>query len=438
MEKEKKIQMATFRFGVISDFVGGARLSRGERERLLGEKSERSWDIPHSGRTRISRTTIQDWVRRYERGGRRLEALYPKDRQDQGQPRAFDEEVALALKKLRGEMPRATIHGLIEEMSHRGILGKEEVLHPTTVYRFLRRHGLMTPTQILLPDRRRFEAEFPNDLWQSDAMHGPMVQEAGRQRKTFLFTFLDDHSRLLPHAQFYLTERLDSYLDALRQALLKRGLPRKLYLDNGSAFRSQHLAQITASLGIALIHSSPYQPEGRGKVERFFRRVRSQFLAAHPLPQDLKSLNRALQVWIDSDYHRCVHSATGQSPLKRFTAHLECLRPAPPNLEDHFRKQTRRRVEKDRSVSLNGRLYEAPLQLIGKSVTLLYHAHDPARVEILFEDHSFGFLQPLDLRVNARIRRDKDPLALELVPIPGANLYQGGRLSFPPEEAHDD
>jgi hypothetical protein len=143
-----------------------------------------------------------------------------------------------------------------------------------------------------------------------------------------------------------------------------------------------------------------------------------------------------LQTWIDSDYHRRDHSTTGQSPLKRFTAHLECLRPAPFNLEDHFRKQTRRRVEKDRSVSLNGRLYEAPLQLIGQSVTLLYHAHDPARVEILFEDHSFGFLKPLDLRVNARIRRDKD--GLELVPVTTPNLYQGGRLSFSSEEANDD
>ena len=438
MEKERKLQIATFRFGVISDFVGGARLHRGEKERLLTEKSERIWEIPGCSRTRISRTTMQDWIRRYERGGRRLEALYPKGRQDQGLSRAFDEEVALSLKKLRLEMPEAPVKVLIAKMRERGYLEPGEALKRTTVYRFLHHHGLMAPLAATPPDRRRFEAERPNDLWQSDAMHGPTVPEGGRQRKTFLFAFLDDHSRLIPHAQFYLTERLDSYLDALRQALLKRGLPRKLYLDNGPAFRSQHLAQITASLGIALIHSTPSQPEGRGKVERFFRTVRSQFLAAHPVPQDLHSLNRALQTWIDSDYHCRDHSTTGQSPLKRFTAHLECLRPAPLNLEDHFRKETRRRVEKDRSVSLNGRLYEAPLQLIGKSISLLYHAHDPARVEILFEDHSFGFLQPLDLRVNARIRRDKDALALELVPIPGANRYQGGRLSFPSEEANDD
>ena len=220
MEKDKKMQIATFRFGVISDFVGGARLFRGERERLLGEKSGRSWDIPHTGRTRISRTTIQDWVRRYERGGWRLEALFPQDRQDRGISRALDAEVALTLKKLRREMPKATVRTLIEEIRTRGLLRSGEDLCPATVYRFLHHHGLMAPAESSIPDRRRFEAELPNDLWQSDAMHGPTVQEGGRQRKTFLFAFLDDHSRLIPHAQFYVTERLESYLDCLRQALL--------------------------------------------------------------------------------------------------------------------------------------------------------------------------------------------------------------------------
>lgn len=431
MEKEQKMQIATFRFGVISDFVGGARLSRGERERLLGEKSERPWDIPHSGRTRVSRTTILDWVRKYERGGRRIETLFPKDRKDRGNSRVLDEEAVLMLRKVRQEMPTAPVIRLIEEMKSRGWIEKGDRLNPSTVYRFLKGQGLMSPLEPTPQDRRRFEAEFPNDLWQSDSMHGPTVLEGGRQRKTFLFAFLDDHSRLIPHAQFYLTERLDNYLDALRQTLLKRGLPRKLYVDNGPAFRSQHLAQITASLGIALIHSRPYQPQGRGKVERWFLTVRSQFLAS-PVPQDLEKLNQALQAWIDSAYHLRGHSTTGQSPLQRFTAHLECLRPTPSNLEDYFRKRARRQVEKDRSVSLNGRLYEAPVPLIGKSVTLLYHDHDPARIEVLFEERSFGFLQPLDLRVNARIRRRKDDL--EIIPETPQKDYRGGSLSFHPKE----
>ena len=117
-------------------------------------------------------------------------------------------------------------------------------------------------------DRRKFEAELPNDLWQSDAMHAIKITSEGRLRKTYLFAFIDDMSRLVPHAEFYLREHLDSYSDALRRALSKRGLPRKLYVDNGPTFSSRHLGHVTASLGIALIHSQPYQPEGRGKIER--------------------------------------------------------------------------------------------------------------------------------------------------------------------------
>jgi len=104
-------------------------------------------------------------------------------------------------------------------------------------------------------------------------MHGPVVTTGDKNRKTYLFAFLDDMSRLITHSQFYTSEKLDSYLDALKQALLKRGLPRRLYVDNGPAFRSRHLQEITASLGIALVHSQPYQPQGRGKIERFFRTV---------------------------------------------------------------------------------------------------------------------------------------------------------------------
>jgi putative transposase len=116
-------------------------------------------------------------------------------------------------------------------------------------------------------DRRKFEAELPNDLWQSDVMHGPKVHVDGKRRKTYLIAVIDDHSRLICHGQFYLSEKLACYLQALEQALLKRGLPRKLYVDNGPAFRSRHLEQVTASLGIALIHSKPYKPQGRGKID---------------------------------------------------------------------------------------------------------------------------------------------------------------------------
>ena len=268
MDEEKKRKVATFRFGVISDFVVVHPMARGERERLLREKAERQWVIPYSHRTRISGSTITTWIRRYLRSEGKLESLYPQGRGDRGQSRVLDEEVAQMLTKLRREFPRAPVRVLIEELRRRKLIDPWARLCWTTVYRFLKTQGLWEASPTTPKDRRRFEAELPNDLWQSDMMYGPTVSVEGRQRKVFLFAFLDDMSRLVSHAQFYVTERLESYLDCLRQALLRRGLPRRLYVDNGPAFRSQHLSQITASLGIALIHSTPYQPEGRGKVER--------------------------------------------------------------------------------------------------------------------------------------------------------------------------
>jgi transposase InsO family protein len=331
------------------------------------------------------------------------------------------------LMKLRREFPRAPVRVLIEELRRRKLIDPWARLCWTTVYRFLKAQGLWEASPTTPKDRRRFEAELPNDLWQSDMMYGPTVSVEGRQRKVFLFSFLDDMSRLVPHAQFYVTERLESYLDCLRQALLRRGLPRRLYVDNGPAFRSQHLSQITASLGIALIHSTPYQPEGRGKVERWFRTVREQFLSTWQ-GESLEELNQRFLIWLQT-YHQNPHRVTGQTPMQRFSSHLECLRPTPPHLEDFFRKRAVRKVEKDRTIALNSRLYEAPVSLIGKKVALLYHDHDPARVEIFWEERSYGFISLLDQRVNFRVRRNSDRTEIQSED----KISGGGKLRFPKE-----
>jgi transposase InsO family protein len=357
MDEEKKKQVAIFRFGVISDFVSPARLQWGERTRLLRKKCAREWQIPFSGRTRLAPATILSWVRAYERAGRRLEAIYPRSRSDRGSGRALDEETALALIGLRREMPHATVRSLIRVAQGRRVVDPEQHLAESTVWRLLKREGLMQ-REYAPVDRRRYEAELPNDIWQSDVMHGPSVGVNGKNRKAYLIAFIDDMSRLICHAQFYLSENLDCYLDCLRQALLTRGLPRKLYVDNGPAFRSLHLKQICASLGIALVHSKPYQPQGRGKVERFFRTLHTDFLAALRA-ESLDDLNKALEAWVRNVYHNREHRSTGETPLKRFAAHSECLRASPKDLQDHFRKQARRRVAKDRTVALAGRSHFA-------------------------------------------------------------------------------
>jgi len=294
------------------------------------------------------------------------------------------------------------------------------------VYRFLHRYNLMGKQAPPSLDRRKFEAESPNDLWQSDVMHGPLLFCGNKRRKSYLIAFIDDHSRLIPHGQFYPSEGLTAFMDSFSRALQKRGLPRKLYVDNGAAFRSRQLEFTTASLGIALIHAKPYRPQGKGKIERFFKTVRTQFLPYFK-GDTLDEINLAFTLWLDDQYHQRTHSSTGQSPFKRFTSKMQCLRNAPDNLSNYFRKTVRRRVNKDRSLVVDKRLFEAPVALIGRRVEVLYHEHTPEQVEVLCNGQSYGLLRQLDVHVNSRVKRDKNnqiELAEPIAPCKSGRLWE--------------
>jgi putative transposase len=417
MTEQQKKEIAVFRFGVIGEFVTGAELDYGEKERLLQQKCARKWSIPYSGRTRLSRSTLLGWIRQYNG---RIESLYPKDRSDQGKPRSFDDETASLIIKLRLDKPDVTVEALIESLQQITC----QTYSYSSVYRFLQSRGLMNSARP--EDRRKFEAQHPNDLWQSDVMHGPQVLVQDKQRKTYLIAIMDDHSRLITAAGFYLSENLKTYLTVLEQAFLSRGLPRKLYVDNGPAFRSHHLKYVAASLSIALIHARPYKPQGKGKIERWFRTVRLQFLQKFT-GKTLQDLNAAFDKWLNDVYHQRKHSSTGETPFKRFTSSMECIRTAPPDLKDHFRKTARRKVAKDRTITLNGNMFEAPVALIGRHVDVKYHEATPQKAEVVYKSKSYGLLTPLDLSVNCRVKRDRwSENDIRIFPKPSG--YKGGQL----------
>lgn len=426
MDEEAKKTIAVFRFGVIADLVG-RKLTRGEKESILREKSLSKWDIPYSTRSHISRSTILSWARSYDRE-RRLESLYPEERKDKGKSRVMDEEAVAALVHLKKERSGVSLPVILAEARTKGILPSGYMVSYATLYRIFKKHGVSENSPVY-PDRRRFEAELPNDMWQSDCLHGPKVLSDGKMKKAYLFAFIDDMSRLVPHAGFYLNERIDCYIDALTKALLKRGLPRKLYVDNGPAFSTQVLRHACASLGIALIHATPYQPEGKGKIERFFKTVRMQFLSTVRDGLTITDLNTGLNRWI-GEYHSREHGSTKEAPFVRYIKHLHLIREAPKNLMDHFRKRATRKVDKDRTISLDGRLYEAPYALIGKVVTLLYHENDPSRAEILYNAISYGMAVPLDVRINAKVKRAYQ--SVDIMPAreytPDETPYRGGQL----------
>jgi transposase InsO family protein len=407
MTEEMKKRIATFRFGVISDIVTSSKLDYGEQERLVQEKCNRQWDIPYSPRTHIARSTIYSWLKKYTDSGNQLTALYPRGRSDIGVSRTIDDEAANCIIQTKLETPALTLKDLINKVVKDNPGLTHKALPKTNVYRILQKQNLTGTKKTKPKDRRRFEAENPNDIWQSDVMHGPSVLYNNKLKKTYLLAIIDDHTRIIPNARFYFSENLVTYLTFLEEAFQMRGLPIKLYVDNGAAFKSHHLKYVTACLEITLINAKAYQPEGKGKIERWFKTVRSSFLPTFT-GNSIEELNNALTQWINKKYHQTIHSSTGEKPVNRFASNMECIRVAPKNLTDYFRKSVRRTVAKDRTVTINGLIFEAPVALIGQRVELLYHEGAPETVEVRFESTSYGFIEQVDIHVNCRVKRNKD------------------------------
>jgi transposase InsO family protein len=419
MDETQREQIALFRYGVIAELVGRTPAPR-EKEKLLCALADREWSIPGSSRRRIGRTTVRDWIVLYQSHG--FEGLKPGLRADAGRSRAIPEPVQELLLQLRAERPGASIDSLIRAVQLSGRFAPTLRLSRSSVHRFLAAQAAPAPGAASgEPDAAAFTYPHVNDLWTSDLMHGPRLLVPGRRDggKTYLYAFLDDASRLVPYAAFYRVENAACFQDALKQALLRRGLPRRLYCDNGATFRTHHLQVICATFNICLIHSRPHRPRGRGKIERFFRHVRSAFLP-HLTPEilsDLASLNRVFWAWLEAEYHQTPHGGLqGQTPLDRFLDDQALVRPAPEQLELWLRMSVTRRVGKDRIVHLDGRLYEAPDGYAGETVDVLYDPYDPGR-PVHFRRKGETAERPLrrlDLLTNAtlrRVARDTQPAA---------------------------
>lgn len=406
MDREKREAIAAFRFGVIYPLLDIEKGERGRKEEVLREISEKRWNIPYSKRSYISRATVLLWLKKYEQSGRRIESLHPSGRSDNGGCRIMDSESELAFIGLRKQFPKVSMPVLVTLAKERGVLAPDFDASLQSLYRIVKRHGFGKSAR-RREDRRKFEVEMPGDLWQSDALHGPRVIHEGRVRKSYMFAILDDHSRLITHAEFYLQENTKCFLDCFKKALRKRGIPRKLYVDNGAAFRSHKLTYGCAALGIALSYAKPYRPQGKGKIERFNRTIRTQLLQTLPAEPTLEELNKRLFVYLEESYHTRAHGSTAESPLDRYLKGVHMLRAAPENLSDYFRSPQQRRVGEDRTVRVAGRLYEAPVGLIGKKVKLLLDEDEPARIEVFDGNQSAGFLRPLNMQVNSRVGRKK-------------------------------
>lgn len=414
--KKKSDEVALFRFGVIGDLVHLPPGAKGLTGRLR-EKAEIDYRIPGSPRSHVAAETIRDWLKAYRRSG--LDGLRPKVRGDHGQSRALPGEVSDLLVAIKDDNAELSVQLVIREALATGKVPESVVLAPSTVHRLLSRAGLMKRPKDAPngKDHRRFTFEKAGDLWMSDVMHGPSIFTEGRKRKTYLIAFIDDATRVVPFAMFAFSENTAAYLPVLKEAVLRRGAPRRLFVDNGAAFRSHQLALVCAKLGVTLIHARAYHPEAKGKMERWFRTVRMRLL---PLLQagDLASidaLNRRLWTFVEGEYHRTPHRGLdGVTPLDRWASVADEVRYLGTDIDDLFLQEAKRKVGRDRTVSLDGAVYEVDAALVGEAVTLRFDPSRPGRpIQVWLKGERAGDAKLVDVHANCFVKRDQ-PKGLRL------------------------
>ena len=401
--------IALARYQVISAYIA-LDPPRGQRRALLEQLAARPW--PWTDRTfrTVAAETIRSWIRRYRRGG--LPSLYDAPRTRPG-VQALDAELQELARRMKRDVPERSLDQIIR------ILERTERVDPGTVsrstlHRVLQEAGLRRRPRPTGPDDTdldRFEADAPNDMWQSDLLHGPWLPDPtrpGKKRRAYLYAFLDDHSRLLLYGRFSFKGDLPALELVLRRSLQRHGVPRRVYYDNGLVYRSRHMKQIIAAVGTqGIAFTTKHRPMGHGKIEKLNGFITSNFIAEVKSSsiRTLDALNEAFVAWVERDYNRRFHTEVGEAPRTRWQRGVERVRFVDEQvLHEAFLWRESRTADKTGLFSLFGTRYQVGRDLARKKLEIRYDPERLEEVEVWHDDRFRERVTPFSVRTHRRPR----------------------------------
>lgn len=394
---------ALWRYGLISELLHASSQGLTLAERLKAA-AERTWNHPTQGLIRLKADTLRHWIYRYRKGG--LNLLETNPRRDKGISQVPKRHAA-RLIALRQEHPYATTERLLEIMIGEG---SWNAVHPSrsAMYRFAAWKDLKRKRvgAAAIQEAHAFAYESFGQMWTADFLHGPKVREGRHLKKTYLLAILDDATRYVVYAAFGMSEGTAALINGLSLSIGRFGVPKHFYTDNGASFRSRHLAFVAARLGMHLPHTPAYRPQGRGKVERFFRTVRDQCLMG--LKADsLDALQAAFTAWLEAYHHR-IHTGIDCSPVNKRLQSPDVTRKLPEvaQLDMFFGMQDRRKIHRNGTLHLHGKTFDVKGALPGSVVDVHYLPWDLKRIHV-GPERIEAF--PVNLAKNAR-RYEHSPI----------------------------
>jgi transposase InsO family protein len=361
--------------------------------------------------------TISTWYYRYKNYG--ITGMTNRPRADKGQTRKVTPEElleAINAAKPHFHSQRSNKRAIYRFCVQNGLLQADRIAQ-TTFYRFLREYDLLASDDHDNNKKRlAFSMKYANQLWQADTMFGPYMntgESPASRKQAKLIAFIDDASRVLCHGEFFFEENVHTMVQAIRAALYKRGVPEQLLVDNGSIYCCQEITLICARVGCILRHTAVRDAAAKGKIERFFRRVRDQFLIRQLDLSSLQALNRQFSHWVENDYNATPHDALGMKPIDRFGIDLARVRFLAPSehSDELFYAEATRKVKKDNTFSFASRRYETPVDLRDREIQLRYdrlRTQDSA-VIIYYKGQRQGTARLLNAVANGLARRKEQP-----------------------------
>ena len=402
MTEEDKIVI--FKYGIIAPVINDQSINQ---KKYFEKAAEREYDYPGKvERVTFNPRTFKKWLHLYRKQG--YEGLKPSRRNDKGKSRKIIHEVQESIIQLCKEYEFKTISNLYRYLVSNEIIDPESFTE-VTLRNFLKANAITFNSQSPVP-RKAFEAPHINILWTADFMHGPYVRESKKKSKTYLCAIIDDYSRLITGALFFLSEHSLSLQKTLKQAVLTYGVPQKFYCDNGKVFSSGYIHMVCAKLGTALIHSKPYDSASRGKIERYFRTVRDMFIPNLYIKTNdftLDVLNESFRQWLLDEYNNNTHKSINDTPMDRYLsdmANVKINNIDPAEADNYFHHSIFRKVKNDSTVTVDNVLYEVPSKYIGKKIEIRFPLDNPEDLRLFENNTQCAKLTKLDKHFNSETK----------------------------------
>jgi putative transposase len=393
--------IAFFRYTVILPLLNA---ESGTVRKTAHALSQTVFNDPVNKRTiTFGERTIFTYYGNYKKYG--FEGLKPKIKSNKGKHPSIPEELLKDILNLKEELPCRSAQKIIAMLEivkkvDKGFLNVRTVNRILYFYGYTRKN-LSKDTRVYV----KHEKKAINIMWQSDVMEGFYISDSsGSSKLVYLIGFIDDHSRRILHCQFYFDATLTRLEDSLKKAVTKFGAPTTLYVDNGKVYISENFKLICAKLGIKLTYSTPYHPQGKGKIEVFWKYVQSSFVSEIKQNKvlNIMELNDMFQGWLKTEYHDKIHSSLSKTPVECWMDSLDqgikLSFFSPVQLDEIFLHYAERTVDKYGCISFEGNTYEIDGQLVGKKIGLRYSPFHLDYIHVYYNGKYFGIAKIINLK----------------------------------------